>query len=89
MTEPGKPIIVSPNGIYENLMFYKCWPFDQLLYNFLLYQSEDDESSASDEDTDPEVSFSPKSAASILSAGVGGISVLKSSAMGKVINGSR
>ena len=51
--------------------------------------SEDDESSASDEDTDPEVSFSPKSAASILSAGVGGISVLKSSAMGKCVNGNR
>ena len=53
------------------------------------YHSDEEESSASDDDTDPEVSFSPKSAASILSAGVGGISVLKSSAIGKAINGNR
>ena len=51
--------------------------------------SEEDDSSASDEDTDPEVTFSPKSAASILSAGVGGISVLKTSQKAKFMNGNR
>jgi len=57
--------------------------------NIYLKSSEEDDSSASDEDTDPEVTFSPKSAASILSAGVGGISVLKTSQKAKFMNGNR
>ena len=66
----------------------KIW---QNIYFSNIYRksSEEDDSSASDEDTDPEVTFSPKSAASILSAGVGGISVLKTSQNAKFMNGNR
>ena len=66
----------------------KSW---QNIYFVNIYHesSEEDDSSASDEDTDPEVTFSPKSAASILSAGVGGISVLKTSQKAKFMNGNR
>ena len=59
------------------------------IYLSCINYSEVDDNTPSDDDTDPEVSFSPKSAASILSAGAGAISVLKSSAMSKCVNRNR